>query len=320
MNIRASKLLDYFRLFRLTNVFTAIADVTMGFLFVHHTLQPWPVFLTLAAASCLLYTAGMVLNDVGDIEQDRRERPERPLPAGRIALASARRLGWTLLVGGVLCGWLAGRWGLVEEALVWRSGLVATLLAACVVAYDGGLKRTPAGPLAMGACRLLNVLLGMSVAAPWVDSPSVIGYGTHHLLAASGIGLYIAGVTWFARTEATVSGRWSLGAGTVVMLAGIGLLGALHAELPSGYPRHLPRESTWLLLLGLLTFVIVRRCVIAVIEPSPRRVQQAVRNSLWSLIFLDAAVALLVSPPGWSLVILAYLVPTMVLGNWIEST
>jgi hypothetical protein len=35
---------------------------------------------------------------------------------------------------------------------------------------------------------------------------------------------------------------------------------------------------------------------------------------------LDAAVALLVSPLAWSLVILAYIVPTVVLGQWIAST
>jgi 4-hydroxybenzoate polyprenyltransferase len=307
-------------LFRLTNVFTAIADVTMGFLFVHHTLQPWPVFLLLAAASSLLYTAGMVLNDVGDVEQDRRERPQRPLPAGRISLASARRLGWVLLISGTLCGSLAGLLGLVDSAPVWRSGLVATLLAGCVVLYDGGLKRTLAGPLGMGACRLLNVLLGMSVAAPWTVAPTVIGYGTHHLLASGGVGLYIVGVTWFARTEATISRRWSLVVATVVMLSGIGLLGMLHAELPAGFPRILAREGTWFLLLGLLAFVIVRRCAVAVAEPSPRRVQLAVKSCLGSLIFLDAAVALLVSQPVWSLVILAYLVPTIVLGLWIEST
>jgi tRNA(Glu) U13 pseudouridine synthase TruD len=38
---------------------------------------------------------------------------------------------------------------------------VAGLLALCVWLYDGLLKRTPAAPLLMGTCRLLNVLLGL---------------------------------------------------------------------------------------------------------------------------------------------------------------
>jgi 4-hydroxybenzoate polyprenyltransferase len=321
VNTRPSQLLDYLRLVRLPNVFSALADVTMGFLFVAHVLRPVRMFLPLAAASALLYAAGMVLNDVWDVELDRRERPERPLPSGRIAVTAARRLGWTLLISGVLCGWLAGLMSWGETHWPWRSGVVATLLAACVVAYDARLKRTPLGPLGMGACRLLNVLLGMSAAAAVsVGSPSLAGFGLHHGLAAGGIGLYIAGVTWFARTEAEESRRWALVAATLVMVAGIALLAVLYRHMPPHWPRAVPSDKLWYLLLGLLAFTIVRRCALAVVEPSPRRVQAAVRNCLWSLIVLDAAVALLASPVAWSLVVLAFLVPTVILGHWFAST
>jgi hypothetical protein len=43
--------MDYLRLFRLPNVFTAMADVTMGFLFVQMRLHPWPVYAVLVLAS-----------------------------------------------------------------------------------------------------------------------------------------------------------------------------------------------------------------------------------------------------------------------------
>ncbi len=309
--------MDYLRLMRLPNVFTAWADVTMGSLFVHHGLGPWHVFAWLAAASGLVYTAGMVLNDVWDCDRDRRERPERPLPAGRIARDAARRLGWCLLVAGVACGWAPGLWA---GALPWRSGVIVTLLAACVLLYDGGLKLRMLGPLGMGACRFLNVLLGMSAGPAWPGEPTLLGYGPPHLVAAGGIGIYIVGVTWFARREATTSQRLALtGAGTV-LLGGVALLGALPTVLPveiSG--RFIPAQS-WLLLLSVLGLVIARRCVLAILDPSPQRVRDAVRNCIWSLIVLDAAVALLVSPPGWSLLIVTYLLPTIVLGQWIEST
>ena len=35
-------------------------------------------------ASTLLYWSGMVWNDYFDLEQDRKERPGRPLASGRI--------------------------------------------------------------------------------------------------------------------------------------------------------------------------------------------------------------------------------------------
>jgi 4-hydroxybenzoate polyprenyltransferase len=317
VNAGAAKVMDYLRLMRLPNVFTAWADVTMGYLFVHHVLGPWHVFAWLAAASGCVYTAGMILNDVWDCERDRHERPERPLPAGRIAPAAARRWGWGLLAVGVVCGWMAG---LTAGPLPWRSGTVVTLLAACVLLYDGGLKLLVLGPLGMGACRFLNVLLGMSTGPAWPAEPSLLGYGPPHLVAAGGIGVYIVGVTWFARREARTSRRLALTGACAVLLGGVALLGVLPTVLPPALTGRFVPAHSWLLLLSVLGLVIARRCVLAILDPSPQRVRDAVRNCLWSLIVLDAAVALLVSPPGWSLLIVTYLLPTVVLGQWIEST
>ncbi len=311
---------DYLQLFRLPNVFTALGDVSMGFLFVHASLRPVPAYLLVAAASALLYTAGMVLNDVWDIEQDRRERPSRPIASGRIALPWARQLGFGLLASGVAFGWAAGYlpWG--DAAMPWRSGLVATSLAFLIVLYDTLLKRTPLGPLAMGGCRLLNVLLGMSVASSVAARSIVLGFNTAQLLAAAGIGLYIVGVTWFARREAVMSSRGQLAAATIVMAGGIGLLGLVYRWLPVGVSKTLPQEPVWFMLLGLLAFTIVRRCAVAVADPSPVHVQLAVTSAIWSLIVLDAALVLLVCHPGWALAIVLLLIPTLFLGRWIEST
>ena len=79
---------------RLPNVFTAMADIFMGFWLTHETLSPIGVFLLLLASSSFLYTAGMVLNDIFDLEQDRRERPQRPLPSGRILRPNATVIGF----------------------------------------------------------------------------------------------------------------------------------------------------------------------------------------------------------------------------------
>jgi 4-hydroxybenzoate polyprenyltransferase len=315
---RGSRLLDYLRLMRISNIFTAAADVAMGFLLVHATLQPLGVFALLVAASGLLYTAGMVLNDVFDVETDRRERPERPIPAGRISLATARCLGWALLIAGLLCGWSAGY--LPQAAgVAWRSGAVATALAVCVVLYDAWLKRTPLGPIAMGACRLLNVLLGISVAAPF-DGWNLIGFGPHHLTIASGIGVYIAGVTWLARTEARQSNRWQLASAAAVMMGGVALLGLAYRLLQNFEPMRLSlTEPVWWLLLGMLAVTILRRCGTAIAQPTPRQVQWAVRHALWSLIMLDAAVVLLVRD-FYALGMVALLIPTLIMGKWVAAT
>ena len=100
---RRSGFRSYLELMRLPNVFTAMADVAMGFLFVQPSDWQWDgwhdlwTLALLFAASSVLYMSGIVLNDVFDLEIDRRQRPERPLPSGRVSLWVARRLGWSLL-------------------------------------------------------------------------------------------------------------------------------------------------------------------------------------------------------------------------------
>ncbi|HEY1785643.1 MAG TPA: UbiA family prenyltransferase, partial [Pirellulales bacterium] len=232
---RSGGIRAYVELLRLPAVFTAMADVALGFLFTHPDLQPWPVFVALWLSSSSLYLAGMVLNDVFDAELDARERPRRPIPSGRIARATAARLGIGLLLFGILAGWAAS--GLANRV---EPGLVATLLAALILLYDSVLKPTTLAPLAMGGCRTLNVLLGMSAAATSLPQlePGTAWQNAAWLVAA-GIGIYIAGVTWFARGEADTSQRGQLLAGTLVMLAGIGLVAWYPAwiEPRRGFPE-----------------------------------------------------------------------------------
>jgi len=310
------RLLAYLQLFRLPNIFTAIADVAMGFLFVQGSPEPWSGFAGLLAASCLLYTAGMVLNDVYDLPVDRQERPSRPLPSGRIAVEHARRLGYGMLVGGVLAAGLTG-WFAAEPIIPrWRSAGVASLLAVCVISYDAILKQTALGPLAMGACRFLNVLLGMSLGAQggWLWH-----YGSEHLLVAGGVGLYIIGVTRFARSEAQRSHRGWLAIGLGLMVAGLAML-AMFPRFAEGLAYRIEPRTVWPAATFLLSLVILRRCVVAIGDPTPRKVQMAVKQCILSLITLDAALCALTAEWYWAVAVLALWAPALLLGRWVYST
>src|SRR5438552_3330559 len=87
----------YLQLLRMPNLFTAMADIFMGFLIAHGSLEPWPRLLSVLLVSSAIYLAGMVLNDWFDLEVDRVERPSRPLPSGRIPAQHALVLGVVLL-------------------------------------------------------------------------------------------------------------------------------------------------------------------------------------------------------------------------------
>jgi 4-hydroxybenzoate polyprenyltransferase len=213
-----------------------------------------------------------------------------------------------LLLGGGLA------WGASAAAGSYWPGLVGSLLAGCAVLYDGFLKPTPLGPVAMGGCRVLNVLLGMSAAAgPW---------RAEHGLVAAALGVYVAGVTWFARSEAVQSRRAPLALATAVILSGIGLL----TLLPQIVQRDrlveiLAREPyRWNLLMLILGGLIGLRLVRAVMDPVPERVQMVVGQCILSLVFLDAAACFVVWGLAGAVPVLLLLVPATVLAGWFRPT
>jgi len=306
----------YFELLRFPAVFTAVADVTMGWLVTRGSWDPWHVFALLVVASSCLYLAGMVLNDVFDADVDARERPERPIPSGRIPPAFAQRFGWTLLLCGMLPAWLAA-----TLTGAWRPAVVGTMLAVCVVLYDAVLKRTPAAPLVMGVCRTLNVLLGMSLAAsaaaPNVYRPLTMSeWGI-----AAAMGIYVLGITLFARTEAVRSSRWRLLSGVLIMFAGaLAAVLCAAAEGPQGEVPVGRSGGLWIVLLAVLPLMPILRTVLAVLWPDPRTVQFGVRGALRGIIWLDFFAAALSTPGSeWALFVLFLLVPMAAL-EWCVST
>ncbi|MCE9528748.1 MAG: UbiA family prenyltransferase [Planctomycetales bacterium] len=317
-------LLSWLRLCRAPNVFTALADVGMGFLVVRRAMDEIGVFACLAGASACLYTAGMVLNDVFDIEVDRQERPFRPLPSGQIGIGTARVFGFGLLLVGVLLGVAAGYASLTQEsvAIPWRSGLIAVLLAASVLFYDGFLKKTPFGPLGMGLCRFFNVLLGMSVGQFAEGQSWLLHFQPAELLPAAGIGLYIVGVTWFAKGEAGRSQILNLLGGMAVMGVGIALIGWWGSLLRAQQPNFGGNATfAFWLLLSVMFLVGQRRCLEAVLNPEPQFVQAAIKQCIFSLILFDAAVTTFgTGRVEFGVGIALLLAPTMLLGRWVYST
>lgn len=241
---RPSRMLAWWQLLRAANVFTAASNIIAGFLIVQRDWQPAGALAALIASSACLYLAGMVLNDFFDAEIDAAERPERPLPSGRVARSTAGVVGWSLLATGAAIGW-AVSW---QFAII-APGLIASLLAVAVVQYDGGLKKTRIGPFAMGWCRVLNVLLGASIAADLSQQYFAFAY-------ALAVGAYTVGLTYIARSEMIGNVARSLHIRNVVtrLLQGFIVLDAAAATLAAGW-------LAGMVVLALLipTLIIARR-------------------------------------------------------------
>ncbi|MEV7803424.1 SCO3242 family prenyltransferase [Microbispora sp. NPDC088329] len=216
----------------------------------------------LAAASVLLYWAGMALNDWSDRELDAVERPERPIPSGRISPAGALGVAAALTGAGVAAaGIFGGRRGLA----------IAGLLAGSVWAYDLKLKHTPAGPAAMAACRVFDVLLGAGpgtrAAAPMALAVGAHTYGITLLGRAEVDGAdppTIVGAMAATGASAALAAVACRGGGTAARLGAAGLV--------AGYLATAGRAQ-------------VALCT----DPDPQHVRQAVRMSILGLIPLQAA-------------------------------
>ena len=266
------------RLVRLPAVFTAPADVLAGYALAGAALNrrgggdwlPWEPLAALVAAGVCLYAGGMALNDWFDRGRDAAERPERPIPAGEVTPRTAALLGFGLLAAGLLFaavgGWLGGYF--------FPAVSIAAGTAACVVLYDGPLKRTPLACPAMGACRAGNLLLG-AAAAPLAAGP---------LAVAAGMGLYIAGVTWFARRESGTSRP-----GDLTAAAGVINLGFLTLAAAYWYGGWSPIDGLLpVAVLAAVAFTIDRRLIAAVQHPGPQTVGPAVRVAVLSVVTLNA--------------------------------
>ncbi|MFF0154464.1 SCO3242 family prenyltransferase [Micromonospora sp. NPDC005203] len=124
----------------------------------------------LAGASVLLYWAGMAANDWADRGLDAVERPERPIPSGRVTPAAAVGLAAGLTAAGVgLAAAVGGR----------RAAALAVPLAATIWGYDLLAKNTAAGPAVMAACRGLDVLLGASGGRVTRALPAAVTVAAH---------------------------------------------------------------------------------------------------------------------------------------------
>ncbi|MFG1959123.1 SCO3242 family prenyltransferase [Nonomuraea sp. NPDC049028] len=242
----------------------------------------------LALASVLMYWSGMALNDWADREADAVERPERPIPSGRVRPGAALGLAAALTGAGLATAALAGG----RRALT-----VAGLLAGAVWAYDLGLKRTAAGPASMAACRALDVLLGAGEQVR-AAVPTALAIGAHTY-----------GISVLGRAEVTGAARGTAERALVASTAAAGLAAASCVR-----NRAAARAGAGVLIAGYLAFTLPVQAGLRA-RPDPENVRQAVRLSILGLIPLQAAAV----AGGGRFATAGALLCSLPLGRWLSS-
>lgn len=177
----------WLQLLRAPNLFTVPGDPIAGFLLATYGGLDWRVLAPISASLCF-YAAGLLMNDLSDLEEDRRERPSRPLPSGAVELESVRTVCGALSLGGVV---ILAIWANLVAA-----GIGAGLLV-FIGLYNRGTKHIAGiGAINMGLCRALSLALGAAAANPFFlhRAPGVWDAGL-------ALFLYIAAVTVLASFE-----------------------------------------------------------------------------------------------------------------------
>ncbi len=124
-------MLPYIKLLRPANGIMSAIAVWIGALLAGGAVIPGREIIYGMAAVFLVSGAGMVVNDIFDINIDKHNRPNRPLPSGKVSVTKANVYAVLLFIIGNVFGLLLG-----------REALYVTLLATVLlIVYAWKLKK-----------------------------------------------------------------------------------------------------------------------------------------------------------------------------------
>jgi 4-hydroxybenzoate polyprenyltransferase len=262
------KILVYLRMMRPANVVTSVADVLAGAaiagIFSGEIFQDHlQAIIMLCFSTACLYGGGIVFNDVFDADLDKIERPERAIPSGRVSLQQASVFGSILLLAGIIAA------GLVST----ESASLATGISLFALLYNKISKHHPFwGPLNMGFCRGLNLLLGMSILMEALTQ--------WYFLAIVPI-VYIFSITMISRGEVHGGGRKNL------------YIAAILYSIVTGFILYFSYLNDKLLLSAIILipflWMIFKPLIKAIQNPIGKNIGGAVKAGVISLILMDAA-------------------------------
>ncbi len=266
--------MGFARLARPANLPTAAADILAGIAIALYlstidvlgflTEQSGDVLL-LVFSSVALYAGGVVFNDVFDAALDVVERPERAIPSGLVPKREAIYFGTILMLIGITLAFKC----------TMLSGLISVALTIAILTYDGYFKQFGfAGPLNMGICRGLNLLMGMSIlgtlsdwyitlvpvvyifAITLISRGEVHGNNKNHIVWA---GILYA-IVILSITLIVMQQKDSI----VVLLPFLFLFGYLiYKPLLQAYKENSPKNIKKAVMGGVLSLVVMNACWVA---------------------------------------------------------
>jgi 4-hydroxybenzoate polyprenyltransferase len=278
----SQRLLTLLQFTRMALVFTAISNSLCTLLLAtRKAVGPegsvvealsWQRVLLVALISIGLYGYGMALNDIIDRRRDRQLAAHRPLPSGRIALATAHVICGLLFLLALVAGFIYAR----KTPSGWMSLVLLLWTVFLIAFYDfAGKYLVAVGLLTLGLIRFFHAIIPapelpllwhplllfthvsiLSAVAYWWEEKRPELTAAHWAAVLGGVGLIdvLAVSIVFARGAEAGSGlRWNIGLLLPLGLAGLFVLIAWRIRKRSATSR---QAGQTMVLAGLLWLIV----------------------------------------------------------------
>jgi 4-hydroxybenzoate polyprenyltransferase len=296
---------QYLLLVRLPNIFTVPSNILAGYFAVIPVSYANVLQLSLLMlSSILLYIAGIVFNDFFDIKTDLIERPNRPLPSGRVPKQNALIIAIVSMISA----------NIFASAASTISFVICAILSAIVIGYDYRLKNTIIGPITMGGARSLNIILGASTTLF-----AILAYSSNSLVRIIFVSLslffYILAISLLSRKEAgdvietrhTIVGSFLIIFSLILSIVFAGLLANL-------------LKIDFLVNLILFSAIMVITYKQTNIHRDSSAIQKAIKHLVISIIILDSIFISGTAGLFYGLVSLFLVVPSIFLSRSLYVT
>jgi 4-hydroxybenzoate polyprenyltransferase len=259
----------YLRMARPAGMVTAMADVIAGVAiagrFESGLDKNFIKILLLCAAASFLYAGGAIYYDVFNAKQDAIDHPERAIPSGAVS-GWAKPIGFILLLIGIALAGVGSNFG----------GFIALAIIFFILIYAKLAKSNPVfGPLFLGICRGLNLILGISLVAFEMQA--------WWFLALIPI-IYIYAVALIAYSKKSKHTKQDLQIGALLYAAALGAM--LYQANANG---ELETTGVFLVAFALLILVPLSN---AIKHPISGYIEKAAKAGTRYLILMDAAWAI----------------------------
>ena len=261
---------DYLTLIRFPNLFTVPSNVIVGFvqLFTLSKIETWNL-VALITISVLLYIIGIILNDYFDINVDRRERPSRPLPSGRISTRAALTIVLFATFSVIVLSSFISTFTII----------ISSIILITILAYDYWLKNTNYGSFTIATSRVLNVTLGFSQAIFTVPRNEEILIRVIVILVSMFI--YVTALTYLSRFEVGILNSKTNILTSLVLISLVPILAGTFTII-GFFKLDLFLNLTIFVLMILYTFINWHRSL------DSFEIRKVVKNLVLSIIILDS--------------------------------